>query len=166
MKTLARSIAVIVIVVVVLLVVLRITGFPPTVFGAGLWLSGHRVTQPVADWSFTDNYPTVEIQTNTRYLLPHSVRIYCVTYNGQLYLNSIVPKGAPQYPLGRQWNQDVARDPHVRLKIGDNLYDLTLRYVTDPAEHDGAMQNTFKKYPKFRPQAGTTYNVFRATSGN
>ncbi len=30
--------------------------------------------------------------------------------------------------------ENVAYDPHVRLKIGDQLYDRTLVLVTDPAE--------------------------------
>ena len=164
MKTLGKVIAGIVILAIVLLVILRFTGFPPTVFGAGLWLSGNRIDAPVTDWSFTDNYPTVEVQTRSWYGLPHSVIIYCVTYNGRLYLSSLVPKDAPQYPRGRQWNRNVAHDPHVRLKVGDNLYDLTVTYVTDPAERDAVIQNERKKYPKFQYPADSTFNVFRATS--
>ena len=165
MKILLKIVVGVIVALFILLVVLRITGFPPTVFGAGLWLSGHPVTTPVTDWSFADNYQTVEIQTDAWYLLPHSVTIWCVTYNGQLYLASLVPNGAPQYPLGRQWNRNVARDPHVRVKIGDNLYDVTLTYVTDPAEHDAVVRSYLKKYPQFKLGAGDSFNVFRAIGG-
>ena len=39
-------------------------------------------------------------------------------------------------PEGRHWNQNVVRDPCVRLKIADKLYDRTLVKITDPVEHD------------------------------
>ena len=132
---------------VLLLVVLTMTGFEPRERTPGLWLKGNIDTTPVADWSFTDKYPTVKVQTRTWYLLPHSVTTYCVAYNGQLYLTSVYPAGV-EYPHGRSWNENVARDPHVRIKIGDQLYDRTLSYVTDPAEKAGVFQAKRKKYPQ------------------
>ena len=161
MKIVLKVIGGLVIVLIVLLIILRITGLPPNGGRPGLWLTGNAVTTPVTDWSFTANYPTVEVQTNTWYGIPHSVTIYCVTYNGKLYLSSLVVPGAPAYPQGRAWNQNIARDPHVRVEIGDQLYDLTATYVTDPAEHDGVMASEMKKYPDFKYPAGSTFNVFR-----
>ena len=38
------------------------------------------------------------------------------------------------------------RDPHVRIKIGDKLYERTLVLVTDPAEKDAVVQVREKKY--------------------
>ena len=38
------------------------------------------------------------------------------------------------------------RDPHVRIKIGDKLYDRTLVLVTDPGEKDAVIQVREKKY--------------------
>ncbi len=92
MKTLLNILGAIVICMVLLLVTLRFTGLNP--HGdtpgpgsyPGLWLSGNLVTTPVADWSFTDNIQTVKLQTNTWYLIPHSVTIWCIAYNGQLYV--------------------------------------------------------------------------------
>ena len=94
--------------------VLRITGLDPHGRIPGLWLSGELVTTPVTDWSFTENVPTIKLQTQTRFLLPHSVTINCLDYNGQLYVSSVYPAGTP-----RSWNDNVMRDPHVRIKIGD-----------------------------------------------
>jgi hypothetical protein len=152
MKTLLKIVGAILGCLVLLLVILRITGFGPQGRMPGLWLKGNLVTTPVADWSFTDKYPTVEIQTKTWYLLPHSVTTNCVVYNGQLYVHSLYPPGVP-YPYGRGWNENIVRDPHVRIKIGDNLYDAVIIHVTDPAVIAGVLQANSKKYPRMRAPA-------------
>ena len=138
-----------------LLVVLPITGLNPHDRIPGLWLTGDLVTTPVTDWSFTDNVPTIKLQTQSRFLLPHSVTINCLAYNGQLYVSSVYPAGTP-----RSWNENVIRDPHVRIKIGDKLYDRTLVLVTDPAERDGVLQVRAKKYPQLKIPANATIHVF------
>ena len=147
MKTLLKVIGVIVIGLALLLALLSITGFGPHGNTPGLWLKGNLVTTPVADWLFTDKIETVNVQTRTWYLLPHSVTTYCVALNGQLYLDSFYPAGV-EYPHGRSWNENVARDPHVRLKIGNNLYDVTLVHDTDPADKAAVLQLVAKKYPQ------------------
>jgi hypothetical protein len=163
-----------VICVALLLVTLRVTGFEPRECPVaslswrcrmpGLWLRGNLATAPVTDWSFTDKYQTVKLQTRDRFLLPHSVTTYCVSYNGQLYLTSVYTRGQPQYPHGRHWNENVARDPHVRIKIGDQLFDRTLVYVTDPAERAAVIRNKAKKYPKQIIAPGSFINVFHVVS--
>ena len=148
MKTLLKICGAILICLVLLLVVLSITGLEPRQRTPGLWLKGNPAATP-ADWSFTDQVSTVEVQTRTRFLLPHSVTTYCVNYNGQLYLDSFYPPGV-EYPHGRSWNENVARDPHVRLKIGNDLYDVTLVHVTDPAEKAALRELKAKKYPQLK----------------
>ena len=159
MKTLLKVLGVIVICSVLLLVVVSITGFGPHGNTPGLWLKGDLVTTPVADWSFTDKFETVNVQTRTWYLLPHSVTTYCVAFNGQLYLTSVYRAGLT-YPHGRSWNENVARDPHVRIKIGDQLYDRTLSRVTDPVERASVIEAKRKKYPQQKIPATSTINVF------
>ena len=99
MKTLLRVLGGILVCVVLLLVVLRITGFEPHGLHPGLWLKGDLATTPVTDWSFIarDRVRTLKIQTNTWYLIPHSVTIGYILYNDQLYLDSIYGKGG-NYP--------------------------------------------------------------------
>jgi len=158
MKTLSRVFGVIVLCMVLLLVTLRFTGLNP--YGdtpgrsyPGLWLSGNLVTTPVADWSFTDNIRTVKIQTNTWYLLPHSVTIWCIAYNGQLY---VATYDAPV----RSWPRNVARDPHVRLKLGNDLYDRTLSVVTDSTEREGVLQARAKKYAQKTSPDDPNFTVY------
>jgi hypothetical protein len=172
MKTLWKIVAGTLVCLVLVLLVLRITGFEPrgcpniyvswTCRLPGLWLKGDPVTTPVTDWSFTDKIPTVKLQTHTWYLLPHSVTIGCVYYNGHLYLSSVYMRPGVKY----RWNEDVIRDPRVRLKIGNQLYDRTLIHVTDPVEKAGVFQAKFKKYSAIEPlfqnvSPDTTSNVFR-----
>jgi hypothetical protein len=54
----------------------------------------------------------------------------------------------------------VARDPHVRLKVGDKLYDRTLSVVTDQAEREDVLQVRAKKYSQKYPPVGQTFTVY------
>jgi hypothetical protein len=159
MKTLLKIVGAIVGCLIVLLVVLRITGFPPHDRTPGLWLSGHLVTTPVSDWSFANKYETDEIQTNTGYWIPHSVTTYLVSYQGQLYVDSLYRAGL-KYPDGRSWNKNVARDPHVRIKLGDQLYDATLVHITDPALFAAVLQAKLEKYPDLKVPRGGSVQIF------
>ena len=160
MKTLLRISGVILICLVLVLVVVSITGLEPRQRTPGLWLKGTVVTTPVTDWSFTDQVSTVEVQTRTWYLIPHSVTTYCAAYKGQLYLDSFYPPGA-DYPHGRSWNENVARDPHVRLKIGNELYDVTLSHDTDADDKTAVLQLVAKKYPKLKIPPASRVQLFR-----
>lgn len=120
----------------------------------GLWLKGDPVTTPVTDWSFTDKIPEIKIQTQTPYLLPHSVTIWCAVYNGNLYVTSA---------RGREWVEDIIRDPHVRLKIGEQVFDRTMSIVNDPAEKAAVMEAKAKKYPHWKFPPASASAVFRVS---
>ena len=162
MRKLVKIVGTTVIAVVVLLLILSFTGFepkacPPTDRSMsckmpGLWLKGELVTTPVTDWTFTDKIPQIKIQTETPYLVPHSVTIWCAVYNGNLYVTSY---------RGRQWVEDIIRDPHVRLKIEDRVFDRTLTVVDDPAEKAAVLQAKGKKYPQWKVPAVSKAAVFR-----
>jgi hypothetical protein len=148
LKTLVAAVVGTVVGLAALLLVVRTTGLNPRGPRPGLWLSGELVTAPVEDWSFANSYPLVEVQTNTWYGVPHSVTIYCVSYQKHLYLQSI----------GKTWKRNVAHDPHVRIKIGNQLYDRLVAYVSDVPEYSGVEQSLVQKYggtpaKEFRPNA-------------
>lgn len=165
MKSLGRACLGILLAIILVLVALRVTGFEPKDARPGLWLTGELVTTPVTDWSFTEAHQTIAVQTREWFLplLPHSVTGFCVTYNGQLYLGSLYRDGS-QYPHGRHWNENVASEPRVRLKIGNQLYDRTLVYVTDAAERAGVIAQEAKKYPQLvvTPES---FHVLRVAPG-
>jgi len=169
----ALKIAAGILVVVLLAVIgLRIFGPGPRNNKPGFWLKGEAVTTPVTDWSFTDAYQTIQIQTHPWYLIPHSVTATCVSYNGNFYLTSNY-NGGRQYPHGRRWNEDIARDPRVRMNIGGKLYDGVVTYlVTDPAEEGAVVEAKIKKYPPYgnyiapnrKPPADTQVILLRVVS--
>jgi hypothetical protein len=154
MKKLLKIVGAILVSLAVLLVVFRITGLNPHDRIPGLWLTGDLVTTPVTDWSFIDEVPNIKLQTQSQFLLPHSVTINCLSYKGQFYVTSTHPTGAP-----RSWDANVIRDPHVRIKIGEKLYDRTLVLVTDPAEKEAVVQVREKKY-QLKVPANATIDVF------
>jgi hypothetical protein len=165
MKTVGKIAGAVVLLLIVALIILRITGVNPNERRAGLWLTGHVVTAPVTDWSFTDKVDTIKVQTNMWLGIPHSVTTQVVTYQERLYLNSRVAPGVAPYPGGKLWNRDVARDPRVRLKIGNDLYDCVLVYVSDPAERDAVVQANIRKYPGWNVPQGSGVNIFRVVYG-
>lgn len=162
MKKLARIGGAIVVVMLVLLATLRATGFEPrdcanagsswTCRTPGLWLRGEIAAAPVTDWSFTDAIPTIKIQTQSPFLLPYSVAIWCATYNGNLYVTSY---------RGRRWVEDIVSYPQVRLKIDGRLYDRTLSMVTDPTEKAAVLESKAKKYPSWKAPTVEAATVFR-----
>jgi hypothetical protein len=109
----------------------------------GFGLSGTLVTTPVSDWSFANAVATVQVQTRPWWLIPYTVRTsIAASPDGQrLYLFSDYLAPAPgrpdlreRFPEGRQWNRAIMRDPRVRVKIGDRLFDFLAYPLTDVAE--------------------------------
>ena len=112
------------------LVFLRIVGYEPKDTSPGLWIAGNTVSEPVTDWSFTNEIDEIFVETRTPYLVPHSITTYCGVYDGNFYLFSAYYEGG-EFPYARRWNQNVIRDPRVRLKIGGEIYQQNLRFVKD-----------------------------------
>jgi hypothetical protein len=89
-------------------------GCAPKDARSGISLSGSDAAWP-ADWRFTDATETIQIQVHTPYLIPHSVTIWCVEVDGELYVGASQPKT-------KHWPGWVDRDPDVRLSIDDKVY--------------------------------------------
>jgi len=153
MKIVKAGILILAGLLVVALVTLRITGLEPEyldlnqlrahnmIARPGLWLKGDVVTTPVTDWSFITTVPhpgrsinTILIETRTRYFIPHSVRTMPTVRNGQFYVRSHQDRMDVPFPNDKSWTSNVARDPRVRIKIGDKIYEATLVLVTDRAQ--------------------------------
>ena len=173
MKTGLKIVGTLLVCLALVLVVLRITGLNPIgdVPGPGnypgLWLSGEVVTTPVADWSFASQYQTDKVQTRTWYGIPHSVTTGHIVHDGQLYLTSMFAAGLP-FPQGKSWVTNVMRDPHVRVKFGDKLYDCVLTHVTDPDERAAVLGARATQNPQSgtsNSSTGPVLHVFHAVSG-
>ncbi len=112
----------------------------------GFWQKGEVVRTPVEDWSFVKKFPTVVMETRSPYFIPHSVRVGARPRKSDpsnpdakedlLYIPSAqyrMEKGFPD----RLWTSNVYRDPRVRMKVGDKIYEMTLVLVTDRTEAEG-----------------------------
>jgi hypothetical protein len=62
--------------------------------------------------------------------------------------------------LPHSWNDNVLRDPHVRLKIGNQIYDRSVSLVTDQAEREGVLQARHEKYPELKIPPDPAIHVF------
>jgi hypothetical protein len=153
MKKLRAGIVVVVMVLALTLLTLRVTGLEPEyldlnqlrahhmIARPGLWLKGEVVRMPITDWSFIDKveHPgrsinTVLVETRTPYFIPHSVRTMPFVRNGQFYIRSHQDRMDVQFPNDKSWTSNVSRDPRVRIKIGDKLYEATMVLVADRAQ--------------------------------
>jgi len=123
----------------------------------GFWLTGDPVTTPVTDWSFTDAISNIQIETRTWYLLPHVVRTDIARDDAQLYLfseyfapNPGQPDHRDDFPNGRFWNRMVVRDPNIRVKIGNRLFQMRAYPLTDRSQMAVARQAFLSKYNDIR----------------
>jgi len=93
----------------------------------GTRLSGTIVDQSNPDWSFVQDRQEVLIQTNTWYLIPHSVTTISFVVDNEFY----IPCG---WCETKRWPKNVAVDPSVTLKIDDNLYPRTAVKIAQESE--------------------------------
>jgi hypothetical protein len=108
----------------------------------GLWISGELAREPVSDWSWTSGVEEIAIETRAAYGLPHSVTIWCVSIDGELYVGA----SAPDFPKERRWVRNVRRDPDVRLGIGGRIYERRLELIEDAARTDAVDRAFGRKY--------------------
>ena len=143
-------------------------GCQPTDERPGLWLSGDTEAGPVQDWSFSDATEEIFVETRTRYGIRHSVTIWGAAQGGHFYLPSLY-YGEEEYPNARYWNRNVVRDPRVRVKIGDRIFEGTAGLVSDEGEWGRAAQAFRHKYPEFEEygrEPGAKWIILRFEPGS
>ena len=77
-----------------------------------------------ADWSFTDEISTIQIETNPSD--PYSVNIWVLALDDVLYLHAGANRAT--------WVEHLEADPRLRVRVEDSLYELTSARVTDEGE--------------------------------
>jgi hypothetical protein len=105
-------------------VALAALGCQPEDESPGLWLGGEIAEAPVDDWRFTDDIEEIFVETQTWYGIPHSATIWCVEFDGELYIGSYGEEK-------KVWEKNLARDATVKLAIAGKLYEMTVVPVTD-----------------------------------
>jgi hypothetical protein len=128
----------------------------PTDQRPGLRLSGAVASEIPADWSFANQYKEIALEVSTPYLLPHSVTIWCSATLDQLYV-------AARNPESKRWPRWVARDPNVRLQIGERIYEVKLSVIEDPDQVARARRTYAAKYdlPNPAPLSGPPMRYWR-----
>jgi hypothetical protein len=111
----------------------------PIQFISGRQLTGEVVNEPVSDWSFAADVPTVAIET--RPAAPYSVTTWCFVHEGHLYIPASTGSK-------KTWTQFASADPRVRVKIGDKIYPGMATRVTDPALREPIREIVLAKYPE------------------
>ncbi|MGE3843455.1 MAG: hypothetical protein AB7I50_17930 [Vicinamibacterales bacterium] len=95
----------------------------------GLFVRGTESTAPVTDWSFANQVPVCQIQVDAG-LLPHALNLNCwASPEGQLFLSCADCDG-------KRWSTAVLANPQAKMKLGENVYPVTVTRVTDEAELD------------------------------
>jgi hypothetical protein len=85
------------------------------------------VTPPPARWAdWGEDYGVVQLETNPAD--PYSVNIAYTTVGNGLYANAGDTR--------TKWVEHMERDPRVRLRRGDAIYELRAERVTDEREID------------------------------
>ncbi len=74
---------------------------------------------------------------------PHEVTIWFVLGDDNLYIGTA--------NVNRQWVRNVQKTPNIRLSIGGETFEGDARFLTERAEHEGAMAAIRQKYWMFRP---------------
>ena len=105
----------------------------------GLWLSGNENSSRVSDWHFTDDIQEILIETRTWYFLPHSTTIWCVQFEGNLYLGSY---GSEL----KFWERNIERNPQARLSINSDLYRVNVLRIQDLASNQQISEVYSRKY--------------------
>ena len=113
-----------------------VTRTDPVFMLAGKRLSGEEATYP-ADWSFTNDYPTVFVESRPDD--PHSVTTSCWLHEGNLYIPA-------QSGSTKSWTHYVLEDPRVRIKVGDTVYPARLDRVEEK-NIQRLIASRMEKYP-------------------
>ena len=114
---------------VLLLPLFLLLGCEPEDQTPGLWLSGTSVETFPDDWSFSKDFREIAIEVSTPYFIAHSVTIWCVEVDGDLFL-------AAGQADTKNWPGWVDDDSDVVLKIGEKIYQSTLVPMENSPELD------------------------------
>jgi hypothetical protein len=123
----------------VLLSTAAVVACGPLVMLPGGKLSGGVKPVP-ADWSFSDSIDTVQLETRPRD--PYSVNVWGTAAGADFYIG-----GSKK----NRWIAHIAEDPNVRLKLGDDVYELRAELTDDPADLDAFLAAVKRKYD-FEPE--------------
>jgi hypothetical protein len=121
----------------------------------GMRLAG-EVSDFPGDWRFSDAYREIAIEVATPYFISHSVTIWCAALNNSLYVGA-------RNPEEKYWPGWVERDPNVRLRIADRIFEGRLALVEDAKQIESIRAAYKRKYdlPDPPPEGGPPMRYWR-----
>ena len=121
---------------------------------AGGALSGNAVDGAVDDWSFVNQVPRCAVEVRSED--PHSVTVNCMSWQGELFVSCSDCDG-------KRWSGYALDDPAGRIRIGDDVYPVTLKRVEEPARLDAVWKARAAKLGKEesapRPEGWWTFQL-------
>ncbi len=94
---------------------------------AGGALSGTESVRPVVDWSFVNEIPRCQVEVRPG--SPHSVTVNCMSWQGDLFVSCSDCEG-------KRWSSYALDDPAGRIRIGSDVYPVTLQRVGEVSRLD------------------------------
>lgn len=129
---------------------LAFIGVEPQDRRPGTLLSGTVAVLP-QDVSFVDDVDEITLETLPWYGIPFSVTAVVVSYDGAIYVPSLYDSPQP-FPGTKYWNKVVAENSDVRLRVGENIYELAAAPVLDEQEFQAVFEALGRKFPYWREQ--------------
>ncbi len=123
----------------------------------GKKLLGEEITDPIDDWSFTEQARNVTFEV--RPSDPYSVTTSCVLHDGVFHVLAT--------SIENRWAQFLLQDPNMRLRMTDKLYPVRATLVEDPNRISAIFKTLEQKYRGFAERTTeerTRYGLFRIDS--
>ena len=116
-------------------------------------LAGTLNEEQVDDWSFANDVPLCQLEVNGSYT--YSINVNCMASAGKLYISC---SGCSE----KRWAAIALENPEGRMRLNDDVYDVLLTRIDDPALKDQVWQARLAKIgadPAPRPDGWWTFNA-------
>ncbi|MCX5740839.1 MAG: hypothetical protein NTZ61_20530 [Proteobacteria bacterium] len=123
----------------------------------GALVSGERVSEPVADWSFAKDVPEIALQLASQ---SQSRTTWILVSDGKAYIPA-----STEYPPGKTWHRLALEDGRATLRIDGKLYPVTLAKVEDPLSVATVRDVASRKYPSRPPGDAWLFQVTSRSGG-
>jgi hypothetical protein len=102
-------------------------------------LAGEEVVLPDGDWTFADEFMSLQIET--RPSDPYSVTTTFFVHNGNLYIPSVFTEWS-------RWTHFIQEDAQVRIRVDGKVYRGRASKLEDPAVIEELAEDYGAKYPQ------------------
>ena len=120
-------------------------------------LSGDEGGWP-EDWNRVADVTQIQLETGPED--PYSVNVWFVVVDDEAYIATSLLMG-PEVPEEREWVQNIAADPRVRIRIEGILYSARLETVTDSSSRTRVFEAFHVKYPELEVSRVDAARFFR-----